>query len=364
MAKPKKYPYVTQNDIARLANVSQSAVGAALGRTTGNKIRISPETREKVLRAADQLNYMPNRAASITRSGRTREVSIIISGTMLQTSFLRLKHLAHALAAKGFSVTPQELQWTGHSLEQAWDEALAARAEGIVLASSFGIMQPSLHRKLLNSPVPVISLCGPAVQGIPLVAPDLGAAFHEITQQLLQTGRRRLFYAMRFRQPDAIEQIGWKRTERRDGFLRAVNDFDAQSSCEVVEVFNDQPSSSENEHRLGMIAVNEVLRRTSGQPPDAILCANDNFAHGALTAAHQAGINIPQQMEITGCDGEAWTGFGATPITTIEQPTEALSQKAADLLLKMLDGQTVTESHFHLPCEIRWRASCRREIAP
>lgn len=353
MASSSKVSYVTQKDVARLANVSQAAVAAALGRT--DKVRVGEKTREKILQAAARLNYTPNQSASVTRSGRTKQVALIVSGTMLQTVFLRLRYLANFLAEKEFTVIPHELEWTKRSLEQAWDEALAARAEGIVLSSSFGRILPAMHKRLLNSPVPVVSLCGPGIPGIPLIAPDLRKAFRELTTQLLRSGRKKLTFMRRYRERDPIEQIEWKREERTSGFLDAVKEFKAEKHCQIFEVHRD--AASTNEHQLGEKGLAELLKKSAGKPPEVIICANDNIALGVVSQARRQGIDIPRQMEITGCDGEEWTGYGAMPITTIVQPAKALAQKAAEIIIERLGGTTQTMDPILLPCEIRWRES-------
>jgi len=359
MPPPPKSPYVTQKDIARLANVSQSAVAAALGRT--DKIRVSSETRSRVLQAAAQLNYTPNRFASITRSGRSRQVAIIARGTMLQSVFHRLRHLANFLHEQGFTAVPQELDWTSRTLEQAWDDALASRAEGIILSSSFGVIPASVHRKLLNSPVPTISLCGPSIPGLPLLAPDLRAAFGELTRSLIHSGRRNLVLLKgRYRQKEKPTLISWKRAERTAGFLDAVREFDLEKSCPIVEVEKDINDRDTLEHEIGERGLTQILSENGGRPPEVVVCTNDNFALGVISEATRRGIQIPRDMAVTGCDGEDWTGFGAVPITTIVQPAEALARAASELLCAMLEGKPASVEQTLLPCEIVWRQSCAR----
>ncbi len=348
-----KRPYVTQKDVARLANVSQSAVAAALGGTS--KIRVSEETRQRVLQAAAQLNYTPNQSASITRSGRSRQVALLVLGTLLQTVFHRLRRLAICLEERGLRVVPFDLQWMNRTLEQAWDEALAARAEGIILSSSFGTIHPPMHRRLLNSPVPVVSLCGPSIPGIPLIAPDFRSAFRELTSELIRRKRRRLAFLKRYRKEDPIRQIDWKRAERTLGFLDAVQDAGLKESAILHEVWNHHPEHPLNEHDLGALGLEELLAK--GPPPDALVCANDNFALGVLTAARRHGVDIPRQMAVTGCDGEEWTRYGALPITTISQPSNELAERAAEVMSTLLQGGTAPEEPVLLPCEICWRES-------
>lgn len=356
MLSPGKSSYVTQKDVARLANVSQAAVAAALGRT--DKVRVGKKTREKILKAAERLNYTPNQSASVTRSGRTKQVALLVSGTQLQTVFARFRYLANFLAEHGFTVIPYELTWMNRSLEQAWDDALAARAEGIVLSSSFGRIYPEMHKRLLSSPVPVVSLCGPGIPGIPLVSPDLRQAFYDLTAHLLRSGRKKVTFLRRYRERDPIEQIGWKQQARTNGFLDAVKDFGSEKACEVFEVRKEVNDGGINEHQLGEKGLATLLRERLGKLPNVLLCANDNLALGVVSEARRQGLQIPREFEITGCDGEDWTGYGALPLTTIIQPAKELARKASEILVERLGGATGGEDSTLVPCEICWRESC------
>lgn len=361
MASFKKNSFVTQKDIARLANVSQSAVAAALGQS--DKIRISEPTRARILKAVSQLNYTPNRFASITRSGRSHNIAVLAHGTMLQSVFHRLRHLALLLKEHEFTAVPHELEWTNCTLDQAWDEALAARSEGIILASSFGVIPPSVHRKILNSPVPTISMCGPVVAGIPLLAPDLRTSFHELTSKLLQSGRRDLVFLKGRSAEESGTHVDWKRTARAEGFWDAVREYDAEKSCSIVEVERLTTDRQMLEHQLGEKGLARILESRGGHPPEAVVCFNDNFALGVVSESTRRGLKIPEQMVVTGCDGEDWTGYGAIPITTIIQPAEAIARKTFELLMSMLAGETSTEEQTLLPCEITWRTSCPHPVS-
>lgn len=351
--------YPTQNDVARLAQVSQTAVAAALGGTT--KVRISDKTREKILKAAAQLRYMPHRNASVTRSGRTGQVALIVHGTGLQTVSHRCRSLANALRKEGLDVVFFQLDWMNRTLEEAWDEALSARVEGVVLSSSFGSIAPEMYKKLIDSPVPVVSLCGPGISGIPLIAPDFRKAFYDVTRYLLESGRRRLLFMKRYRKPDPISQIEWKRSERVHGFLDAVNEFEVAKQCEVFEVWSRQSLAS-TVHDLGCQGLADALDRPGAEVPEGLICYNDDFALGALTEAMRRGIEVPGQMAITGCDGERWTGYGATPLTTIAQPEKELGERASECLIAMIGGESPKEEAILIPCELHRRASSQGRV--
>jgi len=361
VASFKKNSFVTQKDIARLANVSQSAVAATLGQS--DKIRVSEQTRARILKAVSQLNYTPNRFASITRSGRSHNIAVLAYGTMLQSVFHRLRHLALLLKEHGFAAVPHELEWTNCTLDQGWDEALAARSEGIILASSFGVIPPSVHRKILNSPVPTISMCGPVIAGIPLLAPDLRTSFRELTGRLLQSGLRDLVLLKSRGREDAGTHVDWKRAVRVEGFLDAAREYGAEKSCSIVEVEQNETDRPTLEHELGEKGLARILEGRGGHPPQAVVCFNDNFALGVVSESIRRGVKIPKEMAVTGCDGEDWTGYGAIPITTIIQPAEAIARKTFELLMAMLAGETPIEEQTMLPCEITWRTSCPHPVS-
>ncbi len=354
-------PYVTQKDIARLAKVSQSSVAAALGRT--DKIRVSEETRARVLKAAAQLNYSPNLSASVTRSGRSRLITIIDNAATSQSSYFRMKTLARLFGVHGFSVKPLELQWLANgSVESAWEEALAARSEAVILSSSLGRISQGAFRRVINSPVPVISICGPQVQGIGLVGPDLREAFARLTRRLIAEGRRRLAILI-LKEHEPTEHPGttgvaWKREQRMAGWNDVLNERHPGVTMETIEFWGGHHCT--DEYQVGMQALEYTLGR--GTPmPDAIVCFNDNLALGVITGAVQRGVRVPEELAVTGCDGEGWTGYGPIPITTIVQPSEAIAQKGVEMTIAALEGNPLPPDPLFLPCELLWRTSTARE---
>jgi DNA-binding LacI/PurR family transcriptional regulator len=108
----------------------------------------------------------------------------------------------------------------------------------------------------------------------------------------------------------------------------------------------------------GLVAMRQLLK-TRGDT-DAVLCANDDWAMGALATCGEAGVRVPQELAITGFDDMLYARYGAVPLTTMAQPLERMTQHAVGLLVRMIRGAkpAASEMSVKMPCRLMVRRSC------
>jgi DNA-binding LacI/PurR family transcriptional regulator len=146
------------------------------------------------------------------------------------------------------------------------------------------------------------------------------------------------------------------------GFQEAVAQFKQASddSDEVITeiTFEDSKVDWGKTFRQGEVAMSKLIQRE--KHPDAVLCSNDDWAHGALSACADAGVRVPQDIAVTGFDNETFGEFGSVRLTTVAQPTEAMVDKAVGLLFQRLRGEPISagEELIRLPCHVVVRQSC------
>ncbi len=92
--------------------------------------------------------------------------------------------------------------------------------------------------------------------------------------------------------------------------------------------------------------------------PDAVVCGNDNWAIGALSALREGGIAVPKKMAVTGFDNSAVGTYLDVPLTTVAQPSKEMAEHAVDLLLKKIQGRRVPSVPVKFPCKLIIRESC------
>ncbi|URK86272.1 substrate-binding domain-containing protein (plasmid) [Rhizobium sp. RCAM05350] len=116
-------------------------------------------------------------------------------------------------------------------------------------------------------------------------------------------------------------------------------------------------------HDEGFEATKKLL--TGRKPPDAIFCANDLMALGAMEGAKSCGLRVPEDVMVAGFDdipAAAWPSFN---LTTIRQDGDAMIRRAMDLLTRMIDGEQLAGNSLHLiSAPLVERGSTAREPAP
>ncbi len=108
----------------------------------------------------------------------------------------------------------------------------------------------------------------------------------------------------------------------------------------------------------GKAEMQRLLQRLNR--PEAVVCTNDSWALGALSASSEAGLRVPQDIAIVGIDNDPVCEFTCPPLTTSAQPTEAIAKKAVEILFKQMRGEKLSESEWliRLPCQLVVRQSC------
>ena len=295
----------TSRDVARLAGVAQSTVSYVL---TG-KGAVAPETRERVLRAAETLNYRPNIAARwmrTRRSGRLAVVMPIVSGNPARF----LTGATEAAAAGGFSLEV-------HSL-QGGPEARRLRTLEIIESGQYeGVMTPSL-----------ISATGDRDSTAPVVHPiaEFDDQMHgtgelidarplkELVAGLVAIGHRRFMHIA-----GAMDFASAR--ERKRAYLDAINNAGVES---VAVVTGEWTAKS---------GYDAVRHDTSLSPPLAVIAANDSIATGAIRAAIERGWRVPADVSVTGWDNLPGGEYQVPSLTTVDIDFETLGLRVVERLI-------------------------------
>jgi DNA-binding LacI/PurR family transcriptional regulator len=108
-------------------------------------------------------------------------------------------------------------------------------------------------------------------------------------------------------------------------------------------------------HRSGYLAMKKIL--AGGQPFTALFAQNDRMAIGAISALHESGRRVPEDVSVIGYDDIPEAEFANPPLTTIRQPMEAVGAAAARLLIKMVEEPESSIEQVLFETELVWRAS-------
>ncbi len=317
---------------ARKPTIDDVAALSGVGRTTVSRVlndgpNVSDKVRRRVQEAVRSLGYTVNVQARTLAGGHGRTVMLICASTVdsepnsYYQSALEIGAL-RACARSGLQLITQAVvqdapDHTGHILELIRD----SRANGAILTPPFSD-DVDLARAILARRCAIVCVSpGPRARAlVPSVGIDDEVAAFELACYLLSLGHRHLGFIQGLEGHLSAEQ-------RYRGVVRALAGY-GLGEGDLVTRRGDFTFRSGKDLLPAMVAATPN--------PTAIFCANDDMAAGALFAAHQLDITVPQQLSIAGFDDTPVSGIVWPPLTTVHQPLQDMSQRAVEILAEML----------------------------
>ena len=333
---------VTMTDVARGAACSQSTVSVVLNNTPG--IRISKETRDRVLKTATQLGYeiVPGHAALV---GRPHQIAII---------FDRIATSPEAVVSIDGA---RETAWTtGHvvtvaqtlndpEMEPITIEAMLRNGVDAVIYGTIMTRKVEVPRQLYTARMPVVLLnCYSDDRVFPTVLPGEVAGGHRATDALLAAGHRRIAIITGEMWMDAAR-------DRLRGYRQALATADIPYDPGLVREGNWQTSAGYGHtHKLMEIR----------DPPTAIFCSNDRMAVGCYEALKERGLSIPGDVSVIGYDDEEVARHLSPQLTTLVLPHREMGRWAIEKALSLAENPTTKHTITKLECPLIERNSIRK----
>ncbi len=302
-------------DVAQRAGVSTATVSHVINQTRF----VSVETIEKVQRAMEDLGYRPNVLARSLRSGHSHTIGLVLpdSSNLFFAEVSRV--VEETVFEHGYSVIICNTNGVS-ARERSYLEILAAKqVDGVILISVGGSGQNV--RDLVDPHTPVVVTDREFDSGLAdtvLLDNNLGGRL--AAHYLVSLGHRRIAVISG---PDAVNSSA----KRVEGFRQALHESGIELPHEYI-VRGDYRFSS------GEQGFNQLYRQP--QVPTAVFACNDMMAIGAIKAAHNLGIKVPEQMSVIGFDDIPLAGAILPALTTIAQSHTEMASIAARLLLQRL----------------------------
>lgn len=342
----------TIDDVARQSGVGRTTVSRVLN--GGPNVR--DEVRSRVLAAVQALNYRVNPQARSLAGGGSGMLALILASDLeaepnsFYASALELGALRECLALGYQLLTRHVPQQSPDRQQQVLDLMTAQRCQGVILTPPFAD-DVALIEEIRKTGVEVVTISpgGPGRAVADGVGIDDEAGGYDIARHLLDLGHRRFAFISGIEGHLSAEQ-------RFDGLKRALRERGL--GLDAVEVVRGDFT-----FRSGSAHAARLLDRPS--PPTALICANDDMAAGALSYAHGRGLDVPDQLSITGFDDTPVSEIVWPPLTTVHQPLKDMGREAVVTLAERLSGQTSSrEWRFRiLPHSVVPRGSANR-LAP
>ena len=322
----------TARDVADRAGTSTAVVSYVFNNGPRN---VAPSTREKVLRAATELNYRPNALARALSFGKTLSIGLIVPDIANRFFGELARALEEAAAAQGNLLLIGD---SGLNVEREQSHVAAfveRRVDSVVMVSLSDApdLRPFTEAGI---PIAVLHPVDPGQQASS-ISIDYRAAAHAATAHLLAHG-----YGSIALLNGPHDSAGSR--QHREGFFRAI-----EAHHEAVETVEMQTEISRA--HAAQVAL-DVLARPSR--PRAFYCSTDEQAHGVMFACHRLGLAIPADVAVTGFDGTEHSAYTYPPLTTVRQPVMQMAER----VIALLTGQTELPVHETAQFELVLRESC------
>lgn len=324
-------------EVARIAGVAPITVSRALSLPD----TVAPATRRRIEEAIDTLGYIPNRVAGSLSSNQTRLIGAIIPSVQTSVATEFTGGMAKVLRARGYQLLLGTSNFSVEEEEQLVMEFLARRADGIYLT---GMTHTAKTRRLLEgAAVPVVEIA--SLSGEPI---DIAVGFSNfgaslaMARHLAGCGYRKVaFFSMPLKDNE-------RQQERLAGFRRGVAEFGLDDDPALIdEVPMDLPSAGRHLHAL-------FERRPD---VEALFCASDVLAAGALFECQRLGLSVPDRLAIAGFDDIELAACVVPALTTVHLPHQAIGARAAEMLLDRIAGTPIASPVVDLGFRIVVRSS-------
>ncbi|WP_025660201.1 substrate-binding domain-containing protein [Rhizobium sp. IBUN] len=331
--------FVSAQEVADRAGVSRSAVS----RTFTPGASVSPETRRRVLEAAETLGYHVNALARGLMRNESGIVCLIVSDVATPNRSALLRELTMLLQNAGKVAMLINTDRSDGSVDQALRQAIRYRADASIILS--GMPDKSIAQLCLRSGQRLVLINRDDEQPGPLrINLDDREAAGQVVTAFVRAGCRKLAFAN--------SEAGTPSLMARErGFIAAANALGMEVSVE---------RHGWTGYGAGKVLAQRMLTRP--ERPDAVFCATDLLACGFMDAArHQFSISVPDQLCIAGFDNIEQASWSSYDLTTFAQPVSAIASKAIDWLSHSQpdnDGD-VQEQSIRLHAELVWRGSIR-----
>jgi len=323
---------VTIREVAARAGVSVSTVSRVLNGRDARHMR--PETKERVLRAIEELEYTPVKAARSLRRQRTQVIGVLLPDISNPFFSLLARGVESVAFERGYSILICDSHHSVEKESRYLDILLAEGVEGIVFVPAG---QPDMSRieRLLRKGVRIV-VADRRVAGLPTVEADNRGGSRKLTEYVLSLGYRRIAYIAGPKEAstaqdrllgfqDAMEEAGLKPVVVRHG------NFTYESGYELAKA---------------VLETGKV---------EAIMCGNDLMAIGAIRAAENLGLRVPEDLGVTGFDYTPLLALAKPKLTTVKVPSYRFGEEVAR---QLFDGKG---EDLVLPVKLIPGATCRQQ---
>lgn len=338
---------VTIYDIAKKTGFSAPTISKALN-GTGN---LNPETRESIIAEAKNMGYKPNLAARSLITKKSNLVGVIFE------DFGLLEGLGHPLFSGILDSFRKCIQENGYDLlflskKQGMniityaEHCINRNIDGVIIVSN-DCTKNELDL-LIESKIPCVSV-NDSILGAPIIISENYYSAYKAVEYFVSQGHSNIAFLSVIN--DSAREHA--QINRENGFRKALKDNNIECTSKNIEICESWRRES------GGLAIKNLLKRNKSVT--AVFVSSDLLALGAIEYCKSIGLRVPEDISFIGFDNDRITEYNDPPLTTFAQDSQAIGIKAAEILLKKIEGEEVPDV-IQIPTQLVIRKSVKKLI--
>ena len=326
----------TIKDVAKAADVSIATVSRVLNED--KTLKVLPETREKILKVATELNY------SLRQKDKKKVLKIGIIQCYTFEQEIRDTYFLSILQGVEKYLRKNKIASTKVRYDDLDIKKILEGVDGIVCIGKFEHGHLELFNKMTSNIVlldmdlsPITNTC---------ISLDFDDAMFKVVAYFHYRGHKKIGFMGR----NEYDELNLQTTSRKKSFIKYCEHLGVD-----YEIYTTKHQMTGDE---GYAVMNRVI--SGGNVPSALFCANDPLAMGAMQALLDVGIKVPDEVSIIGFNDVDACNFTRPTLSTVYAPSSEMGEIGASVLHNMIEGNDVFyPRRIQLPCQLVIRKSCK-----
>ncbi|MCE5171632.1 LacI family transcriptional regulator [Paenibacillus profundus] len=305
-------------DVSRAAKVSPTTVSRVLN----NNPLVKADTRKKVLKVIEELNYVPHAAAKNLRQQKTLTLGVIVPDIMVSYYTNLVKGIQNKAYSEKFKVIICDAQ-NNKDIESEYLQLLTNRSvDGMILVESMLSKQEVMELVERGYVIGTIgrSIVDPKIFNVQTNTAEVA---QQAVEHLIEQGHKDIAFISGY--AHAVDSF-----DRLEGYIKALRDHGIPFRPELVE-------NGDFNQEGGYAAIQRLWAKELDFT--AVFSANDEMALGVYDACREGSIAIPQELAIVGVDNERVSRYLTPPLSTINQLKVEMGYALAELLIRQINGE-------------------------
>lgn len=323
-------------DVANRAGVSVATVSHVLNNTK----HVSDKTKERILKAIDELSYSPNYLAKSLKENKSKVIGLIVPD-ISNYFFTEVATIVEKkLNQQGYNVILCNSNEDINLEIQHIKQLKSYMVSGIIIAPT---TRDYNYRKLIGNmeyPLVFIDRRLDSIQGDSIIV-DGCSAVEQAVDHLIYKGHKRIAFIGASKGLSTTE-------DRFKGYIASLQKHQITFDQQICG-FGDPKIKSSMELCKKILADRSIT---------ALLVSSSLMSIGAVQFLSNSSIKVPEEVAIIGYDDYIWSGITTPPLSTIKQPTSEIGEKAAELITERIITPNKKIENIILPAELILRESC------